>query len=170
MRHIIPSRPNSYTGGRLDRAGHLRADAAWLDRTRRDNASRYTLVWRGKALIAGAGSPLAALVPPPAIDAPWVFLGLQDGVAMFAADLSALEAPMDVLGPIQAGFEDLRGLTDCCQLMMRRFWRPRAAFYIGGRRMDSARDAGRRTSRPMAGMFWNARVAASSIFRVPMPR
>ncbi|MDE8345517.1 MAG: NAD(+) diphosphatase [Acidocella sp.] len=111
MRHIIPARPNAYTGGSLDRAGHLRDDAAWLERARYDAASRFTLIWRGRALVTGGTSPRAALVPPPDVEAPWVFLGLQDGVTLFAADLSALEMPMDVLGCTAAGFEDLRSLN-----------------------------------------------------------
>jgi NAD+ diphosphatase len=111
MRHITPSRPNSYTGGRLDRAGHLRTDDAFLTAALADPASRFTVFSRGKALIGGDDLPMAALVPRPVVDAPWIFLGLQDGTPIFAVDLSAERDPMAALPPTGAGFVDLRTLT-----------------------------------------------------------
>jgi NAD+ diphosphatase len=111
MRHIIPGRPNFYTGGRLDRAGHLRNDAAWLERAMADPASRFTLYWRGKALIAGDDAPRAALLARPAVEAPWVFLGLQEQIPVFALDVSALEDPLAVLEAQSGAFADLRTLA-----------------------------------------------------------
>jgi len=108
MRHIVPSKANSYTGGRLDRAAHRRTDEAWLATALTHPDSRFTLFWRGEALIAGDAPPAAALVPPPGYDAPWVFLGLQDNVAIFAQDLSALETPPSGL---PGKFTNLRSLT-----------------------------------------------------------
>jgi NAD+ diphosphatase len=108
MRHITPGRPNFYTGGRLDRAGHLRHDDAWIAAAWDDPASRFTLYWRGKALSTGDAAPRAALVPRPGLEAPWVFLGLQDEAPLFAMDVSALEEDdAQLLGGV---FSDLRSL------------------------------------------------------------
>ena len=111
MRSITPRTPNSYTGGTLDRAGHLRADEAWLAAAWQDANSRFSLFWRGKALIEGDVSPRAALVARPAIEAPWVFLGQQNATPVFAMDLSHLEDPSLVLPELPGAFTDLRALT-----------------------------------------------------------
>jgi NAD+ diphosphatase len=105
MQHIKPGRPNAYTGGRLQRAAHLRADAAWLARTRGHADSRYVLFRQGKPmLIQQEGNVRAKFLPPPEFDAPWVFLGLQDEVPVFAADVSAHL-------PEHEDFVDIRRLT-----------------------------------------------------------
>ncbi len=111
MRFITPSRPNAYTGGTLDRAGHLRADDAWIAAALEDPRSRFTLFWRGKALIEGEARPRAALTGRPAVDAPWVFLGQQDGVPVFAMDVSHLEDPASDLPGLPGAFAELRALT-----------------------------------------------------------
>jgi NAD+ diphosphatase len=111
MRHITPSRPNAYAGGSLDRAGHLRTDDAWLAAALNDKNTRFTVFWRGKALIEGEAGPMASLISRPAVDAPWVFLGLQSGTPIFAADLSAEPDPRAALPPGDGHFVDLRNLT-----------------------------------------------------------
>jgi NAD+ diphosphatase len=60
---------------------------------------------KGRALIeAGAdGAPRAVFVGPPEGEYAWVFLGLQDGRPVFAADVSAQDVP--------AAFTDMRALT-----------------------------------------------------------
>ena len=82
----------------LDRAAELRADPAAQARLAADPAARWLPLWRGKPLIAGAGRDrpgwlgmdhaLRAL----AAEAP-IFLGLADGVARFAADISDWTPP-----------------------------------------------------------------------------
>ena len=111
MRRIIPGRPNPYTGGRLDRAGHLRADDAGLHAMLHHPASRFTIFWNGQALITGENVPQAALTARPESDAPWVFLGLQDDTPIFAMDLSAYADPYSVLPRAPGAFTDLRNLT-----------------------------------------------------------
>ena len=109
MRHITPRRPNAYTGGRLDRAAHLRTDAPWLAAALADGASRFTLVWRGCALIRPGETPRATLLAGYKVrDEPWVFLGLLEGVPIFALDVS-----VEPVAPAQPGYEflDLRALT-----------------------------------------------------------
>jgi NAD+ diphosphatase len=107
---ITPSRPNFYTGGTLDRAGHLRTDDAWIAEAFDNPASRFVLFWRGKTLIADAGTaaPRAFFTAKPAADdVPWVFLGLQDGTPYFAANLTHLEAPHEVVHIGDSVFSDL---------------------------------------------------------------
>jgi NAD+ diphosphatase len=90
MRRIIPSRPNFYSGGTLDRAAHLREDSAWLDGALRDPASRFVLFSQGRPMIDDdqPAVPRIKFSAPPAGTYPWVFLGLQDGTPVFAADVS----------------------------------------------------------------------------------
>ena len=107
---ITPTRPNFLTGGTLDRAGHLRPDDAWIAQAFNDAASRFVVFWQGKMLIAhtGAAEPRAFYTSKPAVDAPWVFLGLQNGTPHFAMNLSHLEAPHEVVDIGDSVFADLR--------------------------------------------------------------
>ena len=94
-----------FGGAGFDRAGHLRSDAA---RLARDPGARVIVFWRGKPLIIGdALLRLSADHPILADAAPgWMFLGLERGAAVFAADLSGWQ-PADLdLGTIGA-FLDL---------------------------------------------------------------
>jgi NAD+ diphosphatase len=108
MHNFMQARPNPYSGGALDRAAHLREDDAWIASAIADPASRFTLFWRGRPLLAVGDVPRAMLPPPPGLEAPFVFLGLVEEVPIFALDLSAAEAPPEVAG---GAFTDLRGLT-----------------------------------------------------------
>jgi NAD+ diphosphatase len=110
MQRITPSQPNAYTGGTLDRAAHRRSDESWMQSALHNPRSRFVLFWRGNALIAAGDTPKAALVSRPDLDAPWVFLGLQDQTPVFAADLSALADPHPLYGA-DAAFTDMRSLT-----------------------------------------------------------
>ncbi|QLQ38401.1 NAD(+) diphosphatase [Micromonospora robiginosa] len=85
----------AYGGGWLDRAAALRGDAAWLAERLSDPGSVVLPLWRDRCLV-DAGR---ALVRPAAVDAgevlaaadQTVFLGLDAGRAVFAADLSGRE-------------------------------------------------------------------------------
>ena len=106
--------PIVYAGCPLDRAAHLRIDAAWMGERLGDPASRVLPVWRdrclvlsgerpGPAVLAGAaGADALALAQDAA------FLGLDaDGAAWFACDLSPHdEASVPTFGQ-QARFLDL---------------------------------------------------------------
>lgn len=92
MRQIIPARPNLLTGGTLDRAGHLREDAAWLTAAYQDGASRFVLFRDGRPLMTAGEPPRPSFSQAPAVDAPWIFLGRQNHVPLFAADLTGLDA------------------------------------------------------------------------------
>ncbi len=102
-------RPNTYTGNPLDRADRLRGDPDWVSARLVDPDSQFLPLWRGRSLVGADGAVRLqggerALDHP---DAPWVLLGLQDGRAVFAIDLSAVDEPSASL-PVGTVFEDLR--------------------------------------------------------------
>jgi NAD+ diphosphatase len=109
--------PNFYAAGGLDRVGHLRKDAAWLAARLGDETARFVPVWRAQNLVrdsAEGPQPIlltavqvaAALAAAPEV----ALLGIEDGRAHFAVDLSAVEAPFDTLAldPADLKFRDLR--------------------------------------------------------------
>lgn len=92
-------RPNVYACGSTDRAAHRRKDPAWIAAARAAPETRVMPVWRARSLVTGPEErPVAALLPADGgSGGDWgedlVLLGLRDGAAVFAVDLSALEAP-----------------------------------------------------------------------------
>jgi len=113
MPHIYPTRPNFYTGGKLDRAGYLRIDDSWVETALNDPSSRFVVFWKGQALVANdaAGAARAVYTSRPEADVPWVFLGLQDGTPVFAANLIGIEAPHAVVSAKEGEFTELRGMA-----------------------------------------------------------
>ena len=124
MSVIVASRPNPYTGSPLDRAAARRDDAAWITTQMVDPNSLFVVVWRSRTLVRGADErrPDAVYLSGEAAVAvrdacgPWGFLGLRDGRAVFAVDVSAAEAPLLLVPDGSGRFEDLRmlppGLSD----------------------------------------------------------
>ena len=123
MPPIPPRRSNPYTGSPLDRASALREDTAAVALLLADPESLVLPVWRGRNLMAarpdggqeavmltgeaaaalrGAAEPLAA---------PWALLGLLNGTACFALDLSAAEDPLPLLPAALGAFTDLRAVA-----------------------------------------------------------
>ncbi len=103
-------RPNLYASGPLDRADHLRSDPDWLARAVDDSATRLVPVWRSRNLVLGEpGQPEPAFLPGdhPAreLTRTEIFLGLRQGVPVFALDMQPTEDPP--LGAYGA-FQDLR--------------------------------------------------------------
>lgn len=97
----MTDRRNVYAGSGLDRATERRRDPAWIAARLADPATRVVPLWRGLPLVAepAPGRPRAAflgagetwwqaLAPDPP-----TLLGLLDGIAHFAVDLSALDGP-----------------------------------------------------------------------------
>jgi NAD+ diphosphatase len=113
MDDIKPTRPNTFTGGTLDRAGHLREDEAWIAAALANPEARFVAFWQGITLIDGMMQrrPQAHLLRRPDIDVATIFLGLQDGTPVFATDLSHVENPYAGIDPGEAEFTDMRALT-----------------------------------------------------------
>ncbi len=104
-------RPNIYAAGGIDRAAHLRTDDSWVAARLADPQTRLVPVWRARNLVDLNGAPTPQLLPPePGLVAEaqaTALLGLVDGIAHFAIDLSHREA-----GEIAeiGRFEDLRSV------------------------------------------------------------
>ncbi|MGH7154983.1 MAG: NAD(+) diphosphatase [Acetobacteraceae bacterium] len=114
---LIPaSRPNVYSSSPLDRAGVRREDAAWIEAQFNHADTLFVPVWRSRNLVSGMdeGRPEAVFVPATAAaglrgqGAPWAFLGLLDGRAVFAIDVSGVEDPAPLLPEGLGSFVDLR--------------------------------------------------------------
>lgn len=108
--------PIPFSGSGLDRAHVERRDPDWLKNRLEDEHSRFLPVWNLEMLVrteeprklAWARSALRQSADP---GAPPILLGLRDGVAHFAVDISHLGDPADELGlGNTAGFEDLRAM------------------------------------------------------------
>ncbi|WP_333713092.1 NAD(+) diphosphatase [Yoonia sp.] len=82
----------TFGGSGLDRAAELRGDVAAL---RQRAGAVAILLWRGKPLLSGESLQRVALDHPVMADAAadLVFLGLEDGAPVFAADLSGWTPP-----------------------------------------------------------------------------
>ena len=84
-----------YAGGRLDRAAALRADARRLALLRARPDTRVVPLWQDDCVVRGDPPRAVVLTAAPAqrvLDAAEVvFLGLDGGVGVFAADLSDLD-------------------------------------------------------------------------------
>ena len=107
-------RRHVFAGPYLDRATHLRADAAFIAAALQGERSRAAPVWKSRSLIAGGEAPAAALLElgllPPAARSPdrLIFLGLVGGHPCFACDLDGDAAPELAAG---TRFEELRTLS-----------------------------------------------------------
>ncbi|MEM9726459.1 MAG: NUDIX-like domain-containing protein, partial [Pseudomonadota bacterium] len=104
--------PTPMAQGGLDRVDALRRDDAELERLRDDPATRLVAFWRGDpALELGPHGPQLALVPPARgffrLDPHPIFLGLDQGAARFAVDLSAVDREIvETMWPTPPRFED----------------------------------------------------------------
>ena len=106
-----------FSGSPLDRAGSQRRDRTWLNEQLGAEESRFLPFWRLKVLVkTGAARELGwartdmreNIAPGSEV----VLLGLRDGVAHFALDVSGLEKPEAALGLTgMARFEDVRAMA-----------------------------------------------------------
>ncbi len=98
-----------FSGNPLDRASEKRSDAEWVAAQRRDPASLILPMWRLQPFLFGPErglGPLEAGFLHPGLaeslaapDAPCVLLGLENGHALFALDISAARDPANK-GPL----------------------------------------------------------------------
>src|SRR5688572_22288569 len=105
-----------FSGNPLDRASNQREDEAWLTEQASAIEARYLLVSKLDVLTRGSDVPELVWVDSLArsalaIEAVPVLLGLRDGVAHFALDISAIEDPLPLLGLEGARFAEPRGLA-----------------------------------------------------------
>jgi NAD+ diphosphatase len=102
-----------FAGNPLDRADALRRDPEWLDGARADPGSRYLPFARLNVLLCGERPELGWLrsseVQRLGISVPPIFLGLREGIAHFAIDVSELGDPAHELNLDDSWrFEDCR--------------------------------------------------------------
>lgn len=111
MKHVV------FGGSSLDRAAPQRRDAAWLRERLADDATRVLPMWRLSPLVRASEPPRLAWATPALLEgreaAPEpVFLGVEGGVAHFAADLSDRPDPLAEFGfEGVAHFPDLRTIA-----------------------------------------------------------
>jgi len=117
MSLILPKNPNVFANSPLDRAAHFRADQDWLSNALADKRSLFIPVWKlmpflikardGKREAGWVTAELALPLMPEGALA--VFLGIHDGRAHFAIDVSSLPDPSadGVLAGL-GSFADLR--------------------------------------------------------------
>jgi NAD+ diphosphatase len=111
MQKLIP-----FAGNPLDRAANLRRDGAWLAQQVGAAESRFLPFWRLNVLVRAAEQAELCWLDGNVRDhvedgaAPFL-LGLRDGVAHFAVDLSALDDPIASLGIEGADFSEARRIA-----------------------------------------------------------
>jgi NAD+ diphosphatase len=114
-----------FSGNPLDRASERRTDSAFISEMRWHPASLVLPMWRLKPFVLGPEQQTGSLEPgyfPPGLmeplaapDAPYIFLGLDDGRAHFALDVSAPTQPL-LSGPL-AGIGHFRDLREAAALL-----------------------------------------------------
>ena len=104
-------RRNVFAGPYLDRAAHLRQDAAWFDAALADARSRVVPVWNSRSLVALGDEPRAAFLGLDGIPlqrrgvSDLILMGRIDDVSFFACEIESIDPPQVSK---EAGFEDLR--------------------------------------------------------------
>jgi NAD+ diphosphatase len=102
---------NYYAAAGIDRAGHRRKDPDWVAERLRHPSTRFVAVWRTHNLVV-QGEPRAVFLGGGDLswrDGDAVLLGMDEEAALFALDMSALEAPLEAIRAAEAiEFRDLR--------------------------------------------------------------
>jgi NAD+ diphosphatase len=97
MRRLSNPPPHRYAGAGFDRAAHRRLDAEWLRARRSDPASRVVLMSGLEVLVGSSERPYVEVLPVErlgrALPEDAIFLGVEDGFALFAADFGRAAAP-----------------------------------------------------------------------------
>lgn len=105
-----------FSGNPLDRASNVRRDSGWLSDQANDAQSRYLLFWQMNVLAREAEATdlhwLDAGFREHLLDAEPLLLGMRDGIAHFAVDLTPLTDPLTALGIEGAGFIDARRIAE----------------------------------------------------------
>jgi NAD+ diphosphatase len=105
----------SYSGGWLDRASDRRTDPDWVEATLAARGARLVPLWRDKCLVTDEHAPVVLVAAEAAglleITGNALFLGLDDGIGVFAADLSSLDEARAVGLAGAEGVLDVRALV-----------------------------------------------------------
>lgn len=94
-----PQSPHAFAGSPLDRADRLRGDDEAMAKLLKDATSRFVCFWKLKPLFTVGETARIHWVGPETVGdlvdlgTTWVFLGLGDGAAHFALDISGLDEP-----------------------------------------------------------------------------
>ena len=107
------TRPIAFSGNTLDRDERHRKDAAYLAKALQDDATRILPVWKLAPLVREGDEKRLAWATPAILDGHAgpepVFLGVADGRAHFALDISGVASPLIDFGwEGAATFPDLR--------------------------------------------------------------
>ena len=112
MTTVLETRPNMFADSPLDRAAGLRDDPGWIAAQLGSPDTLWAPVWRSRSLVRGEGADARGVylsgetaARMRASGAPWAFLGLLSGAAVFATDLSHADDPAL---PSGMSFADLR--------------------------------------------------------------
>lgn len=106
-----------YDGLNLDRAHHLRQNEKWISDRMENGEARFLPVWRNRNLVQANEPPVAVFLGRPESDelrnqaGETIFMGLENDIAYYAIDISALEDPLSLPFPDNSEFEDLRRLA-----------------------------------------------------------
>ena len=101
----------------IDRAAHLRRDSDWSASHEGASETRIVPIWRDQSLVSRGERPQAVFLDAANARAICdaasctVFLGLDNGAAYYAVDLSHHDDPMQLPLPAGTMFEDLRKLA-----------------------------------------------------------
>jgi NAD+ diphosphatase len=97
MRHLSNPPPHRYASAGFDRAARRRLDADWLSARRADPRSRVILMSGLEVLVSASDQPCTEILTVErlgdALPEESLFLGEEDSVALFAADLGRAAAP-----------------------------------------------------------------------------
>jgi NAD+ diphosphatase len=98
--------PHRYTGAGFNRAAHRRLDAEWLGARRADPQSRVLLMAGFEILVTATDQPRAEILSVGrlgvALPEDALFLGEEDGAALFAADLGRAAATSGRFAEVRA--------------------------------------------------------------------
>ena len=122
---LVPMQAIPFSGNPLDRASEKRTDVEWISARRHDPSTLVWLLWRLQPFLLGNGkteAPLQVGYLRPGLaeeiagpDAISIFLGLENGAAVFALDISATNDPA-VDGPL-TGLGHFRDARAAAQLL-----------------------------------------------------
>ena len=171
----MTSRRIPFSGSGLDRAHIERRDPQWLNAQLEDERSRFLPVWNLEMLVrteeprqlAWARAALARSASP---ESPPILLGLNEGVAHFAVDISNLADPVKELELGEGtAFEDLRAMGSLISSGEAAIAAQAGAWSIGTAVRATAPPAGARRSPNREGVCGAARSARSNTSREPIP-